>query len=259
MKKKFLVSILISNYNKKKFLQKNLKSCVTQSYKNKEIIIYDDCSIDGSIKVIKKFKKIKLIKGKVKKFNSSPLNQINALLSCFKLSKGKLIFLLDSDDYFKKNKLEYMVKRFKDDKNLMFLQDTPFFSEKNQIYSLKKKNNFFSIWPKFYPTSTIVVKREFFINFIKYIQSKSFPNLEIDARLSIYAFLKKRLNSTNKRLTIYNNDPTGISSYYKKFSKKWWAKRLEAYYFMFFLMKRFDLSIRIGPDYLITKMINKIL
>ena len=65
-KKKFFASILITNYNKEKFLNNSIKSCLKQSYKNKEIIIFDDCSNDQSLKILKKFSKIKLIKNKKK-------------------------------------------------------------------------------------------------------------------------------------------------------------------------------------------------
>ncbi len=74
------ISILITNYNKSKFLRKSLKSLLDQKYKNFEIILFDDCSEDNSIKIIEKFKKVKLIKNKKKKYISSPLNQINGLM-----------------------------------------------------------------------------------------------------------------------------------------------------------------------------------
>ena len=60
--KKQLISILITNYNKSKFLKKNLSSIVNQNYKNFEVIIYDDNSTDQSLQIInqycKRYKKI---------------------------------------------------------------------------------------------------------------------------------------------------------------------------------------------------------
>ena len=61
MKKK-LASIIVTNYNKEKYLKKSVTSLVSQSYSKKEIIIYDDSSTDNSINIIQKFKSIKLIK-----------------------------------------------------------------------------------------------------------------------------------------------------------------------------------------------------
>ena len=100
--KKDLVSILITNYNKANFLKKSIKSCLRQTYINKEIILFDDLSSDKSHKILKKLKnkKIKIIYNKQKKFNSGPLNQLHGIKILFKKSKGKIIFLLDSDDIF---------------------------------------------------------------------------------------------------------------------------------------------------------------
>ena len=103
--KEHLISILITNYNKSKYLNKTINSCLKQNYKNKEILIFDDCSTDNSLKILKKFKKIRVVKNKKKKFKSGPLNQIHGIFELFKLSKGEIIFLLDSDDLYKDKKL----------------------------------------------------------------------------------------------------------------------------------------------------------
>jgi glycosyltransferase involved in cell wall biosynthesis len=61
-KQNTLVSILIINYNNEKFVSRAINSCLTQNYKNIEILIHDDKSIDDSIKKINKFKKNKKVK-----------------------------------------------------------------------------------------------------------------------------------------------------------------------------------------------------
>ena len=67
MIKKKLISILISNYNKEKFIKSSIKSAFKQKYNNFEVILFDDASTDYSLLKIKHFKKIKLIKNKYKK------------------------------------------------------------------------------------------------------------------------------------------------------------------------------------------------
>ena len=106
VQKDILVSVLINNYNNQNFLKKSIDSCLNQTYKNLEIIIFDDKSTDNSKKILKKIKnkKIKKIFNLRKKSGSSALNQLNAINRSFLKSKGDLIFLLDSDDYFLKNK-----------------------------------------------------------------------------------------------------------------------------------------------------------
>ena len=91
MKKKELISVIITNFNKQKYLYKSLKSLKNQKYNNFEVILFDDNSTDNSINVIRKFKKVIIIKNKKKRLNSSPLNQINGILKTFDKSKGKII------------------------------------------------------------------------------------------------------------------------------------------------------------------------
>ena len=55
------VSILITNYNKSLFLKKTIRSCLNQNYKEKEIIVFDDCSTDNSINILKNFEKLKIM------------------------------------------------------------------------------------------------------------------------------------------------------------------------------------------------------
>ena len=97
MKKK-LASILITNFNKDKYLNSAVRSCLAQNYKKKEILIFDAKSTDNSLNILKKYKKIKVFINKKKKFATGPLSQINGIKELFKKSKGKVIFLLDSEN-----------------------------------------------------------------------------------------------------------------------------------------------------------------
>ena len=59
-------SILITNFNKENFLKKTVISCLNQSYPKKEILVFDDCSTDNSVKILKKFKYLRVYKNKKK-------------------------------------------------------------------------------------------------------------------------------------------------------------------------------------------------
>ena len=98
-------TVIIVNFNNAKYLSKCVNSILRQDYKNKEIIIVDDNSSDNSIEIIKKYiKRVKLIKNK-KKTGISFYDQMNAYHLGYKKSKGEIIFFLDSDDFFHKNKI----------------------------------------------------------------------------------------------------------------------------------------------------------
>ena len=255
--KKNYASILITNYNKERYIRNTINSCLKQNFKKKEILVFDDCSSDRSLKILETFnKKIKLIKNKKRKFIKHPLNQINGLVQLFYKSKGDIIFLLDGDDTFKRDKLSFMYKLFLKNKNLDFIQDTPFLTSKNKLMYLKPKKHYYSIWPRFYPTSCISFRRNFFKNFLKFLEKNKYPNLEIDARLSIFAYQKNKFFITKKNLTNYNFDKSGISSRYNKFSLSWWKKRNEAFDYLMKLNRKLKVKFIYSIDYFLTKLIN---
>ena len=59
-KKNVLVSILVNNFNNEKYLDKCINSCIKQTYKNIELIIFDDKSTDRSKNILKKYKNNKI-------------------------------------------------------------------------------------------------------------------------------------------------------------------------------------------------------
>jgi len=91
-----LVSIVVPNFNDSKFILETLKSIDSQSYRNIECIIVDDCSTDDSVKIVEEFIKdksqFKLIKHLENKGLSSSRNTGNSH------AKGEYLLFLDSDD-----------------------------------------------------------------------------------------------------------------------------------------------------------------
>ncbi len=259
MKKNF-ISILITNFNKGKFLHKTLKSVLNQKYSDYEIIIFDDISTDKSVEIIKSFKKVKLIINKSKKKDSPSLNQINGIINCFNKSKGNIICLLDGDDFFKENKLLEINNFFQKNKKLNCVFDLPITKVAN--FSLKKKRGKISIWPTIFPTSCISIRKNFFKKFLNNVYKTNFPNLEIDARLIIFSkFFMKEYNVLYKSLTYYNYDEYGITSQIHKFTKKWWLRRSQAFSYLKIIMKKkkklFIYSFDYYVTYLVTSMIEK--
>lgn len=50
-----LVSVLMTAYNREKYLTEEIESVLASTSTNFELIIEDDCSIDGSFAIAKKF------------------------------------------------------------------------------------------------------------------------------------------------------------------------------------------------------------
>ena len=91
-KQNTLISILIINYNNHNLLKRSIESCLSQSYKNIEILIFDDQSNDDSPNVLKKFnknKKIKIYFNK-KKTNIASFDAANGYCFLFKNLRERL-------------------------------------------------------------------------------------------------------------------------------------------------------------------------
>ena len=140
---KLKVSVLIANYNNQQYIKECIDSINCQTYKNIEIIFHDDFSSDNSIKSISQYPNIKIIKNK-KRGKYGSYNQINAYNRAFKKSSGDIIFFLDSDDLFKKNKIEIVVNKFLNNKKLSAIFDLPIhmFENKKKVVKKQKKNYF---------------------------------------------------------------------------------------------------------------------
>ncbi len=240
------ISILISTYNKCRFIKKTIRSCLNQKYSNYEIIIVDTQSTDGTDKIINyfsHFKKISFFKIK-RKYKNSPLNQIEAIKYGLSKSKGEIICLLDGDDLFKKTKLREINKFFQSNKATNFVQDKINFTK--NIIKENRTFLFFNILPNFFPTSTFSIKKNSLDFFLKKYSSNKFNLLEIDARLFFFSRIYKKDHSLlNKNLTIYRIDHSGISSNFKKFSLEWFKKRNQAHVFLnkFFKKKSYPYKI----------------
>ena len=85
-------SVIVTNYNNAKYIDKCIKSLISQSYKNIEIIFVDDNSNDNSLTIVKKYKKkIKIIK-KLKKIGKGSFDQMLGFYEGYKKSSGEILF-----------------------------------------------------------------------------------------------------------------------------------------------------------------------
>ncbi len=103
-----LVSIIITNYNRKDYLDRAIRSCLEQSTSRDidiEVIVVDDASTDNSLRKLEMFKNsIKLIKHK------KNLGVAVASNSGIKSSKGDFIIRLDADDFMNKYSIQILTQ-----------------------------------------------------------------------------------------------------------------------------------------------------
>ena len=134
-----LVSIIMNCYNGQTYLDEALKSVVNQTYKNWELIFWDNCSTDNSSKIFKKFED-KRFKYFLSKKHTVLYEARN--LAIEKIS-GEFIAFLDTDDIWLTNKLEKQIPLFSDhDVGLVYgncwLYNKKNLFKKKKIFSKKK-------------------------------------------------------------------------------------------------------------------------
>ena len=251
------VSVLISNFNKQKYLEDCINSCLSQDYKNLEIVVFDNMSTDNSINILNKFSdKINIkVKNRVSSFGAE--NQIDILIEAYKISSGDLIFFLDSDDYFVSKKINIIVQKFLQNEEIKILFDIPRIDKKRKLVPLKLKNKINGhIWPSTIPTSGIALRRDFFEECLKVNLFLNYPRVEIDFRLNFFSRkIKKNYQIIDDYLTFYRDVEEGIMSESKKFSSKWWLRRLEAHNFVKDIYLKNNIKYHKNYDFYITKLI----
>ena len=105
-----LVSIIMNCYNGETYLHKSIQSVLEQTYKNWELIFWDNRSEDKSAEIFKSYEDERL------KYYYAPKHSLlyEARNEAIKKSSGELIAFLDTDDFWEKDKLDLQIPFFKD-------------------------------------------------------------------------------------------------------------------------------------------------
>lgn len=91
-----LISIALATYNGRKYIEKQLQSLISQDYPNIEIVVSDDCSVDGTWEILESYaKKDSRIRLLSRDFNRG---YVNNFIRVFGECKGQLISPSDQDD-----------------------------------------------------------------------------------------------------------------------------------------------------------------
>jgi glycosyltransferase involved in cell wall biosynthesis len=95
------ISVLIPTYNRKVELKKAIDSILKNNFNEIEVIVYDNCSDDGTKEMVKSYEssKIEIIYYRQKE-NVGPLNNWKSAIN---VAKGKYIHWLWSDDWVEDN------------------------------------------------------------------------------------------------------------------------------------------------------------
>lgn len=127
-----LISVITASLNQGAFIEENIISVMNQSYSNYQHIVIDGGSVDGTIRILKKYNHLKWISEK-------DAGQSDAYNKGLKLAEGQLILYLNADDYLlNEDVFENVVKQIK---QLQFENYSAFIGNIEVVDSSKLKIN----------------------------------------------------------------------------------------------------------------------
>ena len=208
--KESLISIVVTYYKKKKFIKKTLNSILRQNYNKFEIIFVYDDNDKKDLKyikdILKPFKTKKLI------INSNNLGVAKSRNLAIKYCKGRYIAFIDSDDLWKKNKLQHQYNFMKKKSSLFTFTSYDVINENDKIIKSRKvnldadynklsKSNFIGL-------STVMIDKKLFSKIV-------FPNLKTQEDFALWLSLIRagiKLNHIKKTLSFWRKTNDSLSS-----------------------------------------------
>ena len=210
IKKNPLVSIIITYFRKKKYVSKTLFSILNQTYKNYEIIfVYDDNNKED-LKIIKKlligFKKKKII------INNKNLGVAKSRNIAVKHCRGSYIAFIDSDDIWKKEKLNKQISFMINNSYHFSFTSYAVINDDDKVSGYRKVaydaeyNNLIN--SNFVGLSTVIVEKKLFSKI-------KFPNLKTQEDFALWLSLLRKgykLRHLKTTLSCWRNSKNSLSS-----------------------------------------------
>lgn len=137
-----MISIIIPLYNKEKYVQECLESCINQSYEDVEIVVVDDCSTDNSYQIAKDILAKSKCKYKVIQNNQNSGSGFSRNAGV-KVADGTWVMFVDADDILHPDICSVLNGMITSSNKSYMVGDTPFVDTPNwhrstNIYELEK-------------------------------------------------------------------------------------------------------------------------
>lgn len=160
---KDFISVGIPFFNAEKFLSKAIESVISQSYDNWELLLLDDGSNDGSLKIAKGFEqqdnRIKVFSDSKNKGLGARLNELAAL------SNGEYIARMDADDIMHPQRLETQLQILTDNSSIDVLGTNAYVIDENDlVFGMRYRQQSGLIKVEHFIHPTIMGKKQWFLD-----------------------------------------------------------------------------------------------
>jgi glycosyltransferase involved in cell wall biosynthesis len=105
------ISIALCTYNGEQYLWEQLDSIARQTLLPDEVIVFDDCSSDGTIGLLTKFRETATFPVRIHQ-NENNLGSTRNFEQAILLCGGDIIALCDQDDFWREDKLKRIMEAF---------------------------------------------------------------------------------------------------------------------------------------------------
>ena len=105
-----LFSIITVCFNSEKTIERTMKSVLNQSYGDYEYILVDGASTDRTLEIIHRYES--LFQGRLKLISEPDQGIYDAMNKGIRASKGELIGIVNSDDYYEPDALDKIAKAY---------------------------------------------------------------------------------------------------------------------------------------------------
>ena len=216
-----LISVIVNCHNGEKYLHKCLSSIKNQTYKNFEVIFFDNCSTDKSKEILQNFEDERFKYFKNENFS----NLSKARNKAIKKANGEIISILDTDDFWEKEMLYNVNKAFNNYNDIKFIYTNFYILKNNKKIKINSKINkptIESIFKNYkLGINTLSFKREIFDHYKFDERYHMIGDFDLIVKLSKYKFyhISKYLSNYRNHL---NNETNKKKKLHITELKKWY-------------------------------------
>lgn len=224
------VSVIIPNYNYRRYLQERVETVLNQTFQDFEIILLDDCSTDGSQELLREYAKNPKVTHYVENDmnTGSPFKQWQRGLE---LASGEYVWIAESDDFADCHFLEYTVMALDENTSAAFVATCSQFVDENDknidadwdwvpldgcmsLYPAKKYIRYLLFWDNtVYNASMVLLRKKAYLAADKRFADMRFSGdwmlwidmlkhgdvIKINRRLSFFRQHNKRVTVTSEK------------------------------------------------------------